>query len=313
MTWAGMSSRFVFDTEPMALPEGAWAKTGRHILQYDGRDVIGITQGEYRSYLYPVYTPNGFSVTSESPADHPHHNSIWLGSDHVRGLMPTSDDGFEEYTYNFYVNETFQGRAPGKILSTALSGEALGLDGFRVSQTLEWRGPPEWAAPQSRTVLRERRTIDVVPGREYYVIDVRCELQPVELDIELGPTRHAFFNVRVAESLRASAGGQMLDSMGRTGSREISGVHADWVSISGPAGAGHKVGVAVMSRPQPDRPSWFVSDWGVVTVGHFRHKKKRIGRGETARFEFRVVVHDGAAVAADLVRQYDNYVDSCSL
>jgi len=304
-----MGNNFVFDTETMALPEGAWSKPGRRKLRYGGRDVFGVTQGEFRSYIYPVYTPNGFAVTSESPADHPHHNSIWIGSDQVHGLMPAADGQFEEYTYNFYVNETFQGRAPGKILSTALTGEALGAGGFRVKQALEWRGPPEWGAPQTRMIMRERRTIDIVPGQTHNVIDVRCELQPVDIDVELGPTRHAFFNVRAAESLQVSAGGRFLDSDGRNDSRLISGSRSDWVDLSGPVGGGRQAGITVMSRPDIEKPWWFVSDWGVMTVGHFLHNKKRILSGESAKFEFRVVVHDGAAVVAEIAAQYDDYAN----
>ena len=40
-------------------------------------------------------------------------------------------------------------------------------------------------------------------------------LAPVEWDVSIGPTRHAYFNVRVAESMRATKGGTIVDSEGR--------------------------------------------------------------------------------------------------
>ncbi len=304
-----MSREFLFDAEPMDLPGGAWSKTGRRKLQYDGRDVLGLSQGEFRSYLYPIYTPSGIPLTSESPADHPHHNSVWIGSDQVRCQVPAAAGETEDYTYNFYVNETFQGRSPGKILSTAVAGEPLGLEKFRLKQTLEWHGPPEWGAPQTRLIMRERRTVDFTPGQTHHVIDILSELEPANWDLELGPTRHAYFNVRVTDSMRVSSGGQFLDANGSTDANVISGSNTEWVDLSGSVGGGHHAGITVMSRPGPRQSWWFVSDWGVITVGHFRHEKTSISKGDSVRFDFRLVVHDGVAVSTEIARLYDDYVN----
>ena len=88
------------------------------LLKHGGRIVLGLTQGRQRPYVYPLTTPAGFPVTSECPADHPHHNSFWIGADHVHCRMPVEGGKFEEYTYNFYVDEVFQGRAPGRLVAT---------------------------------------------------------------------------------------------------------------------------------------------------------------------------------------------------
>jgi hypothetical protein len=64
-----MSTGFVLADDPIALPKGAWAATERRSLRRDGRSVFSITQGQHRAYLFPVYAPAGFAVTSECPAD----------------------------------------------------------------------------------------------------------------------------------------------------------------------------------------------------------------------------------------------------
>ena len=128
----------------MDLPKGARARSTRSTLSYDGREIFGLNQSQFRSYLFPVLTPRGFAATSESPADHPHHSSIWIGSDVVHCKVPAAHDRHEEYTYNFYVNEVFQGRAPGTIEATDITGEASGSDRFAITQNLAWRGPREW-------------------------------------------------------------------------------------------------------------------------------------------------------------------------
>src|SRR5690606_35586557 len=134
------------------LPKGAWARTHRQRLRHDGRSVLALTQGLFRNYAYPLYTPAGYIVTSESPADHPHHASLWIAADHVHAQMPAVDGTIEEYTYNFYVNETFQGRAAGRIIERSCSAAATGDGHFEIVQDLEWRGPSEWGADEGRCV-----------------------------------------------------------------------------------------------------------------------------------------------------------------
>ena len=107
--------------------------------------VLGLTQGDLRSYVFPLFTPAGHLVTSEAPADHPHHQSVWIGADHVHALVPASEGRVEEYTYNFYINDVFQGRAPGRIAERESSFEER--DGAAIiRQALDWRGPVEWGA-----------------------------------------------------------------------------------------------------------------------------------------------------------------------
>jgi hypothetical protein len=293
---------FSFSDETIALPQGAWARTHRRTLRRNGRPVLAFTQGRHRSYVYPLYTPAGFAVTSECPADHPHHNSFWIAADHVHCRMPVGEgSAFEEYTYNFYVDETFQGRAPGRIVETGSTGKADGLDAFHVVQALEWRGPVEWAAPDGRLAASERRELRIMAAPKMYVIDVASHLSARDWDFTLGPTRHAYFNVRVAESMTVASGGVVQDDRGRRGGEAVSGTQARWVDFSGPVGGGHMAGIAVFPDPRDhDGLSWFVADWGVVTVGPFRLKGRLVRKGEELLARYRVLVHDGDAVEADI-------------
>ena len=54
--------------------------------------------------------------------------------------------------------------------------------------------------------------------------------------------------------------------------------------------------------------SWFVADWGVVTVGPFRVKGALVRRGEALKARYRVLVHDGDADAANVAGAYDEYL-----
>jgi hypothetical protein len=291
---------FTLDSDAIALPRGAWAKTHRVRLRHRGESLLAITQGTYRSYLHPLFTPAGFCVSSESPSDHPHHCGIWIAADHVHAQVPAAGGAIEEYAYNFYVDDVFQGRAPGRIVETGRETRDLPDGRFEIVQALEWRGPAEWGAPAGRLAARETRTVTVEPGPRRNRIDVSSVLECGDFDLRLGPTRHAWFNARVADSMIVANGGAVIDDAGRSGGEAICGAGARWVDFSGPVGGGAVAGITVIPQPLPGRAHhWFVADWGVITVGPFRHEALSLKKGE--RFESRCtfLIHDGPADRAE--------------
>ena len=289
-----MSTQFSFNQNPIVLPAGAWAATERRMLRIGDKPILGLTQGRHRNYIFPLYTPAGFLVTSEAPADHPHHNSCWIAADHVHCKMPAMGGKLEDYTYNFYLDQTFQGRAPGAIIEAAVGAEDVNLSKFRITQELEWRGPIEWAAPQGRLAARETRTIDVEAKPSLYVIDIESRLSAADWDFTIGPTRHSYFNVRVAESIAMTLGhGSVRDDRGNIGNA-ITGDGARWVDYCGAVGGGNVAGVTVIPAPVPDGDaSWFVTEWGVVTVGPFRNTGRSVSNGHSSALSYRILVHDG--------------------
>jgi hypothetical protein len=286
---------FTLESEGIHLPRGAWAKTHRRRLAWNGKEIASFTQGAFRPYLYPVFTPAGFPVTTESPADHPHHHSLWIGADHLHVQMPAAEGRVEEYTYNLYLNETFQGRAPGRIVETGIGGEDTPR-GYRVTQSIEWRGPAEWAAADGRVLLTEIRAWDITPGERFHLLDLRSELRAAQWALTLGPTRHAYFNFRVAEALQVVRGGKITEAGGA------------WLDYSGHAGGGHIAGIALMPRPSDARWWWFATDWGVVTTGPFRAEPRHMQPGESFALAARYVVHDGDAQATPLDRLYREFL-----
>jgi hypothetical protein len=287
-------SDFSFQSDLITLPKGAWAKTHRHRLRWRNRTVLALTQGCFSSYVYPLCTPAGFCVTSEAPADHPHHVSLWIASDHVHTMMPAANSTVEEYTYNFYLNETFQGRAPGRILQVSVAGRALDADRFEIVQELEWRGPVEWAAAGGRLIAREKRTITITAGERRHRLDVASRLSGGDFAMKLGPTRHAYFNVRAADSMSVANGGMIVDDRGCSGGNAVSGEGARWIDFCGPVGGGHVAGMTVIPHPSDGwEPYWFAADWGVVTVGAFRLKGLSLEPGQAFESAYTVIVHDG--------------------
>ena len=298
---------FSLEGDQVALPKGAWAQSHRLNVRWRGKDLTALSQGAFRAYLFPVYTPAGFALTSESPLDHPHHNSLWIGADHVNCYLPFANDTYEEANYNFYVNDIFQGRAPGRILSVDVEAAEIAADHLRLTQTLHWQGPSEWGAPQRRTLAVETRTIDIRPGEVANLFDVRSQLRAAEWELRIGPTRHAYFGVRMTEPLRVTNGATMIDAKGRAGGRAISGQVSDWVDCSGTIAAGRQAGAALFPYPGAHGFPWFVSDWGTLTVNPLAHKQYELNQDDLLDFAVRVVVHDGDAEQVDIAGLYRSF------
>lgn len=288
-----MSHRFTLEPMDVALPRGAYAGGGRDVLRYDGRPVCAFTRGMFRPCLHPVWTPAGYNVTAEQPADHPHHRGIWVACDHV-GLMVDGPDGTERYDYNFYVDEVFQGRAPGHIAQVTLHLVAQAEEQALIEQNLDWIGPPEWGAKTGRHVLRERRWTAISLCQDAFIFDITTDILPAGNDaVTLGPTRHAWFNARLAEAISLDNKSRPIDDRGCKGADEIGKSGASWVAYGGPVGGGAQAGIVVV--PQSDNKTrWFVADWGVITVGAIRGRSQPLAVGQSWRSMCRFVAYDGS-------------------
>ena len=303
---------FQVEVEKLPLPKSATPQIRRVKIRWKGKAIADLTQGNYRCYLFPVFSPAGVSLTSESPIDHPHHNSITVSADvffiSLPPLVPAISPLAETATYNLYVNEIFQGRAPGRIWAVGVESEEVADDHLRVVQTVHWQGPEEWGAVDGRRVLAEEtRTIDVYPGEIANVIDIRSQLRPTEWDITIGPTRHAYFTIRLADGLRVVDGGALTDSEGNRNGDDISNGSADWVDMSGPTSHGRNAGIAVIPYPSAATAPWFVFDWGTITLNPFLKEMGVINQGDTLDLGIRILAHDGDAKEADVVGLYESF------
>ena len=128
-----------------------------------------------------------------------------------------------------------------------MEADEIADDHLRLVQTLHWQGPIEWGAPERRTLAVETRTIDIRPGEVANLFDIRSQLRAAEWDLRIGPTRHAYFGLRLTEALRVTNGATMVDAEGRVGGGAISGEVSDWVDCSGTVAAGRQDGRGAVS------------------------------------------------------------------
>ena len=291
---------FSIETEQIDLPRGAFCKSRRHYVRWRGRTVLGLSANAYRAYLFPVYTPAGLPLTEEAPIDHPHHQSVWVGADHVDCLLPYAEGQTEVANYNFYVQETFQGRAAGRMIVHAMDWSELGNRHVRVVQEIEWRGPAEWGAPEGRTVAHESRAIDVQAGDVVHVIDVRSRLRPGACDLQIGPTRHAYFGIRLVEPLRPDGSATLVDAQGRCEVAAIDGTVSDWMHVCGHLTRDHQAGMACFLYPSTGNAVWGVHPWGTIDINPLRHEPCVLTVGQHVEYGIRLVAHDGPLAASQV-------------
>lgn len=293
-----MTARFTLTPVDIPLPRGAFAGGGRDILRHGDAPLCAFTRGSFRPCLHPVWTPAGHVVTAEQPADHPHHRGVWCASDHV-GLLMRGPDGIERYEYNFYVDDVFQGRAPGRIRQSGLRLVAQTDLVALVEQRLDWIGPAEWGTKDGRHVMSERRWTALTLLENALILDITSEVTPAnDIPVSLGPTRHAWFNARLTDGIALAPNSAPINDKGQRGAVAIPSRKTAWVDYSGPVGGGADAGITVIPTA-PHGPAWFVADWGVITVGTIRDQAQQIEPGQSARFSCRFVAHDGPAPATD--------------
>lgn len=296
---------FSVTTEQIDLPRTATPQARRVAVAWRGRPICGFTQGVHRCYLYPLYSPAGVPLTAESPVDHPHHDSVTVGADMLIAkfppLTPAISPLTESGTYNLYANNVFQGRCPGRTWAVDVNATELAPDHLRVVQTVEWQGPEEWGAADGRRVLAlETRTTDIRPGDVVNTVDIRSQLRPTDWDLTIGPTRHAYFTVRLAYGLRVVDGGTLVDADGRSGGAAITNHASAWVDASGPAPHGAKAGLTILGHAATAQVPWVAYDWGTVNVNPFARAAATVPRGDTLDLGIRLLAHDGDAVEADV-------------
>lgn len=305
----GMSD-FRVEPERIDLPSGAFCKSRRDYVRWRGRIVLGLSANAFRAYLFPVCTPAGLPLTEESPIDHPHHQSVWIGADHVDCLLPYAEGQIEVANYNFYVQEVFQGRAAGRMIVRAMDWVELAERHLRVVQDIEWRGPAEWGAAEGRTIARESRAIDVQAGDVAHVIDVRSRLRTGACDLQIGPTRHAYFGIRLVEPLRPDGSAALVDAQGRCEVAAIDGTASDWIHVGGQLTRDHQAGMACFPYPPAGSFTWGVHPWGTFDLNPLRRESCVLTAGEYVEYGMRLVVHDGLFAATEIAALHQEFCEA---
>ena len=255
-----------------------------------------------RPFFVPVLAPDGTPVTVDhyGQKEHPHHDSLWVGHGDVNGADHWGLTGEKTPLQRHIKFEK--------------------VEGDTIVEDLDWEGI------NHQPMLRERRTLRFLPlGEKARGIDFTLEFSPIDGPVTFADTKEAgLVAVRLAKSISdaptiTTAAGVHADGM--TGEKEAWGKAADWCDESGKID-GKEYGVAVFDDPQnPRHPTrWHVRAYGLLAANPFglsyfdKGADKHAGDmvmepGKTVTFRYRVVVHEGDAIEAELSQKYKQFAE----
>jgi hypothetical protein len=247
-----------------------------------------------RPFVFPLVGPSGRSLTRMGhPRDaqsHSHHNSVWVAHHSVNGLSFWGDT------------------ATGRIVHQRIDQyEDLG-DVSWITSTNHW--VDEGKANQVVLVERRRTTVQLLPGNEMWLyLDVQLEA-PKERPATLGKTPFGLVGVRMAKTIGVNdGGGEIRNSSGKSGEKEIFWQPAKWCDYSGPIRENTLEGITLMDHPSnPNHPTVFhVRSDGWMGSSLTFDGDRVIEHGKPLRLRYGLYVHAGKPAVEALEKRWEEF------
>ena len=287
---------------------------GMHVTNYIYNDAYE------RPFLYPVIGPDGLSVVRHIPnfGDHPHHKGINIALGDVSGKRG-------EPGINFWalgnIGDPRHGRVIHQRFRKIEEGPVFGL----IEAENVWKQNDELEEPtynrirwkiksKGRILMKERRTITVWNVSPMRIIDIHTVMEPLTDEIILSADvegkgtakENGPLVIRVADCMRETSGGRIVNSEGKMTEKECWGRPARWVDYYGPVKEGGPInGIAAMDHPENIRhpTGWHVRGYGLFAANPFYDKKPEWpdqgpiylskARGDRFDMRYRIYIHRG--------------------
>jgi hypothetical protein len=275
---------------------------------------------DYRTYakpiVYPIYGPGQLPMTRDYPmktgtvgeaTDHPHHKSMWFGHGDVNGVSFWDEKGKTltdqaEIVAARDVPKAWQGQPTIRLQNRLVDGNG-------------------------ELVCRETILLSFGANDQQRWIDWQIDAHAGDTPLTFGDTKEGTAAMRVHANLRpdnrATSGtgvrpAKAVNSEGLEGD-DIWGKRAKWVDYSGMI-RGHLVGIAFFDHPQNLRhpTHWHARTYGLFAanpfgLSHFEEAGAdgayTVPAGQSLQLRYRIILHSGDAVQANIAQQYDRYAD----
>lgn len=292
---------------------------------------------EPKVYLYPLIGPTEDPVTRDYPMkdnplekdngrqDHPHHRSLWCAHGDIR----TADMSKPGANYWNEQKGTPADKQPHQVLTKVVITAAVGPVFGQIVADIDWINA------QGGKDFTEQRTYTFFAGEGLRVVDIRNVFKFDDRDVTFGDTKEGgLVALRTAVTIDEKGiqkpqklSGRRFNSEGKTGD-DCWGQPANWCDYVGPvlgAAGGDKavktVGIAIMDHPKNDgHPTrWHIRDYGLYTanpfgLSDFTGNKEKDGsrtykKGQTAEFNYRILLHKDDTKTAGVAEQWTLYSD----
>jgi hypothetical protein len=272
-----------------------------------------------KSFLQPLRDASGIVVTRGIPVGNvippqhehdkalePHQRAMYFAHGDINGNSFWIEEAFNKY-YTHSVQPKF-GRMVFRKLDEVKSGAASGT--LKASFDLEGEDKKPFA--------QETQTYTFSGDKDTRVIDCEYVITAGGQPVHFGDTKEGTFAIRLAPELDAPTG-KMFNSEGGEGESQIWGKRANWVDVDGVIN-GQPLGVAVFDAPDSySHPTyWHARGYGLLAanpfgLSFFYNDPKHNGSytlpaGESVKFRYRVLIHEGTFKDAQIVEKYGAYV-----
>jgi hypothetical protein len=261
-----------------------------------------------------VIVTRGFPVGETIPAGHehdpslePHQRPLYFAHGDIDGYDFWGEEAFEKY-YGPEAGKSKYGRMAIRKVAEVRGGPESGV----IRATFDLLGPdhkPFAAETQEYTFRGDKQT---------RVIDCEYVIQANHDAVKIGDSKEGTFGIRVAPELNAPRG-HMVNSEGAEGEPKIWGKRANWVDYDGVID-GHTLGIAIFDSPKSFRhPTyWHARGYGLFAANPFGIKEftrdpaqdgsYTIPAGQSLKFRYRVLIHEGDYQEAKVAEKYQQYV-----
>ena len=246
-----------------------------------------------RPFLFPIIGPSGRGLTRmghpHDPVTHSHHNSVWVSHKDVNGV-------------NFWEDSN-----KARIL-------CLRVERYEDLGEISWvQSTNAWVDEEHhKTVMTERRrsTVQLLPHNEWVLyLDLQLEA-PADEPVTFGKTPFGLVGVRMAKTIgQNDGGGEIRNSAGQSGEKDILWKAAKWVDYSGPIREGVLEGITLMDHPaNPNHPTIFhVRPDGWMGTSLTQAAPRTIEAGKALRVRYALYVHAGKPSLEDLDKRWGEF------
>jgi len=275
----------------------------------DGREALVYQYGEKWAipHFYPVRSPSGKLLTTQTPDPYPHHRSLWV-ADRVQ-----LEGGPNVDFYHCWKNYREAGK-PESGFKHFIRHDALNA-AAKDDDHVAFEAKLRWIVDGETPVLDDVRHVTVKRfGEGEYLIDLSWKLTASYGDVQVlsDSVHYACPYVRIAPHFSGEKGGAITDDHGRAGQKATNGQYALWIDYSNTI-EGAAEGLAVFTPDDGERRKWLTREYG--TFGPRRPDalsgtKFTLKKGESLTGRAGILVHRGDVTGGKVAERYRAWADA---
>jgi hypothetical protein len=274
-----------------------------------------------KPYLWPLRAPSGTEVTRYWPMevvddekdvklDHQHQRGLWFAHDSVNGIDFWNNEAkpIPPTSPNAYKSPKL-GRITLVKLGQVKSGKKQGT----LAATFDWKDL------EGHKLLTESRVMIFYADKDARRFDVDITLTAADAPVTFGDGKDGAFGIRMRPMLQEDTGsGHITNADGLATEKELWGKPSNWCDYSGTIGT-EKLGIAILDNPaNPHHPvRWHARAYGLFAANPFglavfTNDKTQDGSvtiqpGQSLRYRYRVIIHEGDGKDAKLDAAWQTY------